>query len=84
LDLSAQYNRQADSNKETRQSLNQNLLDSDEDLDINSASEDQPDAESEDSHTTGGIVWRAARQSTDVQGKHISLLPGIEVSIAID
>jgi hypothetical protein len=82
LDFSAQSNRHATSNKDTRQSLHQNLLDSDEDLETNSASEYQPDGESEDSDSTGASVRRAARQSTDVQGELISLLPESEVSIA--
>ena len=48
----------------------------------NSASEYQPDGESEDSDSTGASVRRAPRQSTDVQGELISLLPVSEVSIA--
>jgi hypothetical protein len=56
LDLSTQSNRHAASNKDTRQSLHQNLLDSDEDLETNSASEYQPDGESEDSDSTGASV----------------------------
>ena len=82
LDLSTQSNRHAASNEDTRQSLHKNLLDSDDDLETNSASEYQPDGESEDSDSTGASVRRAARQSTDVQGELISLLPVSEVSIA--
>ena len=83
LDLSTQSNRHAASNEDTRQSLHKNLLDSDDDLETNnSASEYQPDGESEDSDSTGASVRRAARQSTDVQGELISLLPESEVSIA--